>query len=175
MKKLLFLLLFIFSFNFGQTKEFPLKDKDFSAVILNKEMLFEGVISTGIPFKFRFKQVIKNPEKPDIYLVSGTSETEGKQTDFLGELNFTEKYDVKNTPSEMLLFGNFFLVENGKNEHSGMFKGKFRIQTHKDVAAKENFSTLTFKGTWRNYSKTLDYKVWWANFNPSNIEKVIFK
>lgn len=168
-------MLFTFSFSFGQTKEFPLKNEDFSSILVNNEIFYEGIISKDTSFKIKFSCIIKNPEKPNIYLISGLSDVEGNKTTFLGELTFNEKYDVKNNPEQMLLFGDLFFVESGKGEHAGMFKGKVRVQTNKELMEKENFSTITFKGKWKNYSNTLNFDVWWANFEPNDIGKVIFK
>jgi hypothetical protein len=179
MKKYLLFLLFAFSFYFGQTKEFPLKNEDFSSILVNNEMYFEGIISKETPFKIKFTHVIKNPENPDTYLISGLSDVKGNKADFLGELTFKERYDVKNDPGQMLLFGDIFFIENGKDEHAGMFKGKVRIQTGKDLnkelIRKEGFSTISFKGKWKNYSNTLNFDVWWTNYEPDDMTKVIFK
>jgi hypothetical protein len=175
MKKLAFLLIFAFTLTFGQSKEFPLKNEDFSEIILNKQMIFDGKILKDSPFKLKFENVLKNPEKPDIYLVSGSSDVEGNKSEFLGEMIFSEKHDVKGSADQMLVFGDFYFIEKKSGEHSGVFKGKFRIQTGKNLKAKDGFSTITFKGKWKNYSGNLDFDVWWANFIPSDISKVIFK
>lgn len=175
MKKVLYFLLFAFSISFGQVKEFPLKNEDFSDVILNKQVNFEGIILKDSAFKLKFENVVKNPEKPNVYLVSGFSDVEGNKSDFLGEMIFNEKYDVKGSVDQMLVFGDFYFIEKKSGEHSGIFKGKFRIQVNKDLKPAEKFSTITFKGKWKNYSNTLDFDVWWANFVPTDISKVIFK
>ena len=175
MKKILFFLLLAYSFSFGQVKEFPLKGEDFSEVILNKHSNFEGIILKDSPFRLNFGNVVKNPEKPNVYLVSGSSDVDGNKSDFLGEMTFNEKYDVKGSADQMLVFGDFYFIENKSGEHSGIFKGKFRIQVNKDLKPVEKFSTVTFKGKWKNYSNTLDFDVWWANFVPTDISKVVFK
>ena len=177
MGRSLMFLLFVYSLYFGQAKEFPLKHEDFSRVVINKEVFFEGIISKETPIKLKLNGVVKNPEKPNIYLVSGFSDVEGSKAEFLGELIFNEKYDVKDQPDQMLVFGDFYLIETRSGEHSGTFKGKFRIQTHKNLNAdiKETFSTLTFKGKWENYVNTLEFDVGWANYNPNDISKVVFK
>lgn len=175
MRRYLIFLLFAFSFSFGQTKEFPLKSEGFSSILLNNEMYFGGVTSKETPFKIKFTHVIKNPEKPDTYLISGVTDVEANKTDFLGELTFHERHDVKNTPDQMLLFGDIFFIENGKDQHTGTFKGKVRVQTDKELIKERGFSTITFKGKWKNYSNTLNFDVWWANYEPNDITKVIFK
>lgn len=175
MKKLVFFLIFAFSLTFGQSKEFPLKNEDFSEIVLNKQIFFEGEILKDSAFKLKFENIMKNPEKPNVYLVSGTSDVEGNKSEFLGEMIFREKHDVKESADQMLVFGDFYFIENKSGEHSGVFKGKFRIQTSKNIKSIDGFSTITFKGKWKNYSGNLDFDVWWANFVPSDISKVIFK
>src|SRR5690606_208795 len=103
MGRSLIFLLFVYSFYFGQAKEFPLKHEDFSNVVINKEVFFEGIISKETPIKLKLNGVVKNPEKPNIYLVSGFSDVEGSKAEFLGELIFNEKYDVKDQPDQMLV------------------------------------------------------------------------
>jgi hypothetical protein len=175
MKKILLFLVFAYSFSFGQTKEFPLKNEDFSEIVLNKQAYFEGIILKDSVFKLKFANIVKNPEKPNVYLVSGSSDVDGSQAEFLGEMIFNEKYDVKGEADQMLLFGDFYFIEKKSGEHSGIFKGKFRIQANKDLKIVQKFSTITFKGKWKNYSGNLDFDVWWANFTPTDISKVIFK
>ncbi|WP_054509662.1 hypothetical protein [Chryseobacterium sp. ERMR1:04] len=176
MKKYLLFLLFASTIIFGQAKEFPLKNEDFSQIVLNKQIYFEGEISKESPFKLKFENIVKNPDKPNMYFVSGLTEVEGNQAKFLGEMIFTEKYDVRDSPDKMLVFGDFNLIENKSGEHSGIFKGKFRMQINKDLKPlNENFSTITFKGKWKNYTGNLDFDVWWANYTPTNISKIIFK
>ena len=175
MKKYLLFLLFAFSVHFGQTKEFPLKNEDFSKLLMNDETAFAGTISTDeTVIRLRIEKANKNPERQEQYFVSGYSDVEGNKSPFSGEIIFTQKYNVKNDPESMLVFGDFTLKELGSGEHSGVFTGKVRIQTQKDQT-KENGTTLTFKGKWKNYSGNLDFDVWWANFQPKDLSKVIFK
>lgn len=175
MKKVLFFLLFAFSFSFGQVKEFPLKDEDFSAFLMNYETPFYGEISTSkTVIQVRIQKATKNPNKKEQYFVSGYSDVEGNKSYFSGEIIFTQKYNVNNEPNDMLVFADFTMKELGSDKHSGEFKGKLRIQTLKKIT-KESKATVTFKGKWKNYSDTLYFDVWWANFVPTDISKVIFK
>lgn len=175
MKKYLLFLLFASSFFFGQTKEFPLKNEDFSKLLMNDETAFVGTISTNEKvLRLRIEKANKNPKREEQYFVSGYSDVEGNKTNFSGEIIFTQKYNVNNEPDQMLVFGDFVLKELNSGEHSGIFSGKIRIQTKKDQS-KEGGSTLTFRGKWKNYSGNLDFDVWWANFSPNDISKVIFK
>jgi hypothetical protein len=175
MKKVLLFLIFAYSFSFGQSKEFPLKNEDFSHLLMNEETPFYGTISTQeTVIKLRIEKAAKNPKRQEQYLVSGYSDVEGNKSNFSGEIVFTQKYNVKDLPDEMLVFGDFTLKELDSGEHSGIFTGKVRIQTLK-LMTKDTNATLTFKGKWKNYSGNLDFDVWWANFSPNDISKVIFK
>ncbi len=177
MKKLLlfFLAIFAVSLSFAQVKKFPLENENFSEVVLNKKMNFEGLMTGNVPFKLSFDSVFKNPEKPASYFIAGQSEIDGNTSDFLGEMVFTEKYDVKGSPDQMLVFGNFYFVGGESRNNSGTFRGKFRIQLTRDLNSIEKFSTLTFKGKWKSDAGAADIDVWWANYTPADISKVIFK
>ncbi|MCW3161681.1 hypothetical protein [Chryseobacterium oryctis] len=175
MKNYLLLLLLVFSFSFGQTKEFPLKNEDFSNYLMNYETPFYGTISTKeTVIKLKIEKAVKNPKKAEQYLVSGYSDVDGNKAKFSGQIVFTQKYNVNGEPNDMLVFGDFVLNEDGFGEHVGTFKGKLRIQTPKRIT-KESRATVTFKGNWKNNSGNLDFDVWWANFVPNDISKVIFK
>ncbi|WP_139166261.1 hypothetical protein [Chryseobacterium soldanellicola] len=152
-----------------------MKNEDFSHLLMNKETPFYGTISTQeTVIKLRIEKAAKNPERQEQYFVSGYSDVEGNKSKFSGEIIFTQTFNVKNLPEDMLVFGDFTLKELDSGEHSGIFKGKLRIQTVK-LMTKDTNATLTFKGKWTNYSKTMDFDVWWANFSPTDISKVIFK
>lgn len=175
MKKLLLFLIFAFSFSFGQVKEFPLKHEDFSSFLMNYETPFHGRISTNeTVIKLRIEKAVKNPKKEEHYLVSGYSDIDGHKSDFSGEIIFTQKYNVNNEPDDMLVFGDFVLKELNSGENSGVFTGKIRIQTAK-IITKETKGGVTCKGKWKNHSGNLDFDVWWANFVPNDISKVVFK
>ncbi|WP_294250429.1 hypothetical protein [uncultured Chryseobacterium sp.] len=174
-KWLLLLLPLSFSLSFGQVKEFPLKSENFSEVVLNKKMNFEGFIRKDIPFRLSFNYVVRNPEKQASYFVAGQYGAEGSTSEFLGEMVFTEKYDVKGDPDQMLVFGDFFFAGGKSATGSEMLKGKFRIQVNKNIQLAERFSTLTFRGKRKNGAGTAEAEVWWANYNPADISKVVFK
>lgn len=177
MKKTLLLVLLAFScsFSFGQSNSFPLKNEDFSTLLMNGGTPFHGIISADEKvIKFRIQNAAKNPEKQEQYFVSGDSDVDGTVTDFSGEITFTQKYNVKDLPDEMLVFGDFIMKEAGSGEHSGIFTGKLRIQTLKKVS-KDSKGGLTFKGKWKNHAGNLDFDAWWANFVPTDISKVVFK
>lgn len=177
MKRLLLFLIPVltFSLSFGQISS-VIKDADFSAFLMNYETPFHGTISDSeTVIKLRVEKATKNPQKPEQYFVSGYSEVEeGNKTDFSGEITLTQKYNVKDLPDEMLVFGDFILKEQKSGEHSGVFTGKVRIQAPK-VITKESRAGITCRGQWKSYSGNLDYEVWWANFVPKDISKVIFK
>lgn len=178
MKKfLLFFLFTVFSFCFGQSSNnFPLKNEDFSAFLMNYETPFQGTVSDSeTVIKVRIEKAVKNPDRQEQYFLSGYSEVkEGNRTKFSGEITFTQKYSVKDLPDEMLVFGDFVLKETESGEHSGVFTGKIRIQAQK-VITKTSRATVTWKGRWKNYPGNLDFEVWWGNFVPTDISKVIFK
>lgn len=178
MKRLLLFFLFaVSSFCFGQSpNNFPMKNEDFSAFLMNYETPFHGTISDSeTVIKVKIEKAAKNPERQEQYFVSGYSEVkEGNMTRFSGEIIFTQKYNVKDLPDEMLVFGDFVLKETESGEHSGVFTGKIRIQSQK-VITKSSRAGVTWKGKWKNYSGNMDFEVWWANFVPTDISKVIFK
>lgn len=175
MKKILLFLVFAYSFSFGQSKEFPLKNEDFSDFLMNYGTPFHGTISAKeTVIKLRIEKATKNLKKQEQYFVSGYSDVEGNKSNFSGEITFTQKYNVKDEPNDVLVFGDFVMKETGSGEHSGVFTGKVRIQSPKKIT-KESRAGVTFKGKWKNYSGNLDFDVWWANFVPTDISKVIFK
>ncbi|WP_148285328.1 hypothetical protein [Flavobacterium sp. B17] len=176
MKKFLLFLVFAFSLCFGQSSNLPMKNADFSAFLMNYETPFHGTISNAeTVIKLRIEKVQNNSGRPEQYFVSGYSEVEeGNRTNFSGEIIFTQKYNVKDLPDEMLVFGDFVLKELNSGEHSGVFTGKIRIQSPK-VITKTSRAGVTCRGKWKNYSGNLDYDVWWANFVPKDISKVVFK
>jgi hypothetical protein len=177
MKKivLFFLTAFAFSLSCAQVKEFPLKHEDFSPFLLNGKTPFYGEISTDkAEIKLQIEKAVKNPDKPEQYLVSGHSEVAGTKSGFSGEIIFTQRFNVNNAPEEMLVFADFTIKESGSGEHSGIFTGKARMQMAK-LITKDSRASVTFKGKWKNYPGTLDFEVWWANFVPKDISKVVFK
>lgn len=177
MRRLLsfFLLVCAFSFSFAQVKEFPLKHEDFSPFLLNGKTPFYGEISTDkAEIKVQIEKAVKNPDKPEQYLVSGHSEVAGTKSGFSGEIIFTQRFNVNDAPEEMLVFADFTMKELGSGEHSGIFTGKVRMQMAK-LLTKDSRATVTFKGKWKNYPGTLGFGTWWANFVPKDISKVVFK
>lgn len=177
MKKIVFFFFMAFSLSlsFAQVKEFSLKHEDFSPFLLNGETPFYGEISTGkAEIKLQIEKAVKNPAKPEQYSVSGYSEVGGNKSGFSGEITFTQRFNVNNQPDEMLVFADFVMKESGSGEHSGIFNGKARMQMAK-LITKDSRATVTFKGKWKNYSGTLDFEAWWANFVPKDISKVVFK
>lgn len=177
MKKLLAFIVSVltFSLTLGQVSS-TIKDADFSAFLMNYETPFHGAISDSeTAIKLKVEKATKNPQRPEQYFVSGYSEVEeGNKTGFSGEITFTQKYNVKDLPDEMLVFGDFVLKEQKSGEHSGVFTGKIRIQSPK-VITKTGRAGVTCRGQWKNYSGNLDYEVWWANYVPKDISKVVFK
>ncbi len=181
MKKTLLLFIFAFSFSFyfgqsnGNGNNFPLKNEDFSFMLMNSGTPFHGIISADEKvIKLRIQNAAKNPEKQEQYFVSGYSDVDGTVTDFSGEIIFTQKYNVKDLPDEMLVFGDFIMKEAASGEHAGIFMGKLRIQTLKKMS-KDSKGGVTFKGKWKNYAGNPESEVWWANFVPTDISKVVFK
>ena len=175
MKKILFFLVFLCSFSFAQVKEFPLKNEDFSAFLTNYKTPFYGEISTEkAVIQVQIEKAVKNPDKPEQYTISGYSEVEGNKSGFSGEITFTQRFNVNNQSDEMLVFADFTMKEIGSGEHSGIFTGKLRMQMAKQIT-QQSRATVTFKGKWKNYSGTLDFEAWWANFVPKDISKVVFK
>jgi hypothetical protein len=168
---------FAFALSFGQSNSFPLKHEDFSVLLMNYETPFHGTISEDEKvIKLKIDKAVKNPEKQEQYFVSGYSDVDGTVTPFSGDITFTQRYNVKDLPDEMLVFGDFVMKEpkSESGTHSGIFSGKVRIQTMKNMT-KESKGGVTFKGKWKNYSGNLDFEAWWANFVPTDISKVIFK
>ncbi len=173
-KTIFLLLVFAFAISFGQSNTFPLKHEDFSALLMNYETPFHGMISADEKvIKLKIDKAVKNPEKQEQYFVSGYSDVDGTVTSFSGEITFTQRYNVKDLPDEMLVFGDFVMKEPESGTHSGIFSGKVRIQTFKRIT--ETKGGVTFRGKWKNYSGNLDFEVWWANFVPTDISKVVFK
>lgn len=172
---LFFLAVFAFSLSFAQVKEFPLKHEDFSLFLLNGQTPFYGEISADkAEIKVQIEKAVKNPDKPELYFISGYSEVAGTKSGFSGEITFTQRFNVNRAPDEMLVFADFVMKELGSGEHSGIFTGKARMQMAK-LITKDSRATVTFRGKWKNYSGTLDFETWWANFVPKDISKVEFK
>lgn len=175
MKKLIVFLTLAFSWSFGQSNNFPLKHEDFSAFLMNYGTPFHGEISADkAVIKVEIQKAVKNQGKPEQYFISGYSEVEGTRSGFSGEITFTQRFNVSNAPDEMLVFADFAMKEPGSGEHSGNLIGKVRIQTFKKITV-DSRATVTFKGKWKNYPGTLDFDVWWANFVPTDISRVVFK
>ncbi|KAA0128325.1 hypothetical protein FY557_09960 [Chryseobacterium sp. SN22] len=93
----------------------------------------------------QIEKAVKNPDKPEQYLVSGYSEAAGAKSDFSGEITFTRRFNVNHAPDEMLVFADFIMKEWGSGKHSGIFTGKARMQMAR-LITKDSRATVTFKG-----------------------------
>jgi len=83
------LLLFSPFFTFyAQSNDFPLKHQDFSKIILNEKLGFEGDIAKE-KLEIKFETVSKDTKKPENYLVKGTYSLNGKKLECSGKLTFT--------------------------------------------------------------------------------------
>ncbi|CAD7797247.1 hypothetical protein CHRY9390_00135 [Chryseobacterium aquaeductus] len=173
MKIFLFLLFPFFTF-YAQTNNFPLKDKDFSRIILNEKLGFEGEILDG-KIEVIFVEVIKDSRKTENYSVKGTYTVNGKTLTCSGKLTFNHVFNVKDQPDQMLVFGDFYLNGTQPDIDDGIFKGKFRIQTTKELNSVNKSSNTTFKGVFENFESGKKVDFWFANFYHSDISKVIFK
>ncbi len=151
-----------------------MKNRDFSKIILNEKLGFDGKINEQ-KVDVRFLAVSKDPKKPENYLVKGVYTLNGKTLPCSGRLTFRSLFNVKDLPKEMLLFGDFKLNGTQPDIDEGTFKGKFRIQTMKNINERGNYSSTTFKGIWTRTYKGKDSEVWFSNFSHDDISKVIFK
>ena len=88
-KMIRLLLLFSPFFTFyAQSNDFPLKHQDFSKIILNEKLGFEGDIAKE-KLEIKFETVSKDTKKPENYLVKGTYSLNGKKLECSGKLTFT--------------------------------------------------------------------------------------
>lgn len=172
--KILLFLFFPFINFYAQTNDFPLKNQDFSKILLNENLGFDGKIADE-KIEVRFTSVVKDLKKPEIYFVKGIYITNGKTLSYEGEFTFNYVFNVKDLPDNLLIFGNFQLNGNQPDIDDGFFKGKFRIQTLKNENERGNFSSTTFKGIWKNLDSGKESDVWFSNFSHNDISKVIFK
>lgn len=173
MKIIIFLLFPFFSF-YAQTNDFPLKNEDFSKIILNEKLGFDGEMNEA-KIDVKFLTVIKDFKKPENYLVKGVYTFNGKTLTCDGKLTFNYVFNVKNLPEDMLMFGDFYLNGTQPDSDDGVLKGKFRIQTMKNEKERGNYSTTTFKGKFTYLDSGKESEVWFSNFSHTDISKVIFK
>lgn len=172
--KILLFLFFPFITFYAQTNDFPLKNQDFSKILLNEKLGFDGKIADE-KIDVRFTSVFKDLKKPEIYFVKGIYTTNGKTLSYEGKLTFNYVFNVKDLQDNLLIFGDFQLNGNQLDIDDGFFKGKFRIQTLKNENERGNFSSTTFKGIWKNLDSEKESDVWFSNFSHNDISKVIFK
>jgi hypothetical protein len=173
MKTILLLFFPLFTF-YAQTNDFPLKDQDFSRIILNEKLGFDGEMDGG-KIDVKFLSVVKDSKKPENYMVKGVYSLHGKTLTCLGKLTFNYVFNVKDLPDLMLVFGDFYLNGTQPDTDDGVFKGKFRIQTTKKTNGVSKYSNTTFKGVFENYESGKKKDCWFANFYHTDISKVIFK
>jgi hypothetical protein len=173
MKTILLLFFPLFTF-YAQTNDFPLKDEDFSKILLNEKLGFDGKIYDS-KIDVKFETVSKDAKKSENYLVKGIYTLNGKTLTCSGQLTFNYVFNVKDHPNEMLVFGDFQLNGTQPDIDDGFFKGKFRIQTRKNLRDRGNYSTTTFKGIFTNLESGKESVVWFSNFSHDDISTVIFK
>lgn len=173
MKTILFILFPFFTF-YAQSNDFPLKNEDFSKIILNEKLGFDGEMNNA-KIDVKFLSVLKDSKKPEIYLVKGIYTLNGKTLTCSGKLTFNYVFNVKDSPDLMLVFGDFQLNGTQPDIDDGVFKGKFRIQTTKEMNSVSKFSNTTFKGVFENFESGKKMDFWFANFYHNDITKVIFK
>lgn len=172
--KILLLLFFPFITFYAQTNNFPLKDQDFSKILLNEKLGFDGEID-GMKIDVKFETVSKDGKKPENYLLKGVYTLNGKTLTCAGKLTFNYVFNVNDRADEMLVFGDFHLNGTQPDLDDGFFKGKFRIQTRKDINKRGNYSSTTFKGIYTNLESGKESEAWFSNFSHDDISKVIFK
>lgn len=172
--KIIVLLFFPFFTFYAQANNFPLKDQDFTKIILNEKLGFNGEINGG-KVDVKFETASKDAKKPEEYLVKGVYSLNGKTLTCTGKMTFNFVFNVKDQPDEMLVFGDFQLNGTQPDIDDGFFKGKFRIQTRKDVNERGNYSTTTFKGIYTNLESGKESEMWFSNFSHDDISKLIFK
>lgn len=171
----IFLFLFFFSLNFyAQSNNFPLKEQDFTKIIFNEKLGFDGDID-GEKVDVRFETVTKDPKNPENYAVKGIFTTNGKTLTCKGKLTFNSVYNMKDHPEQMIVFGDFYLSGTQPDHNDGIFKGKFRIETMKDQNQRGNYSITTFKGVWENFETGKELDFWFGNFTHTDLSKVVFK
>lgn len=175
MTKILFFFLLFPFFNFSaQSNDFPLKNEDFSKIISNADLGFDGKIDEG-SIDVKFVNISRDSKKPENYFVKGIYTLNGKKLTCSGKLTFNYVFNVKDLPNEMLVFGDFELKGTQPDVDDGFMKGKFRIQTMKNPNDRGNHSNTTFKGIWTNLESGKESEVWFSNFSHNDISKVIFK
>lgn len=170
----LFVLLFLFRVFAAQSNDFPLKNEDFTKIIHNEGLGFDGKINEQ-SIDVKFINITKDSKKPENYFVKGIYTLNGKQLTCSGKLTFNYIFNVKDLPEQMLLFGDFSLNGTQPDVDDGFMKGKFRIQTMKNKKNRGNYSTTTFKGVWTNLESGKESEVWFSNFSHDDISSVKFK
>lgn len=167
-------MLFPFLNSYAQSNEFPLKNEDFSKIVLNQKLGFDGKMNDD-KIDVKFLSVIKDSKKSESYVVKGVYTLHGKTLTCAGKLTFNYVFNVKDSPDLMLVFGDFYLNGTQPDIDDGVFKGKFRIQTAKEIKNVHKFSNTTFKGVFENFESGKKVDFWFANFYHTDISKVIFK
>lgn len=175
MKYLLILFLGISAgFSSQVQNTFPYKNEDLTSRIHNKDTFYAGEADKDKIYKIKFNSVKKRVQKPERYLVDGITDFEGKLTPFKREIIFKEKFNVKDEPDSVLLFGDFNFEEQSEEEHPGIFKGKIRVQTGREITTTHDDASVTFKGEFKKGENEI-HQIWFSNFTPHNIDKVIFR
>ena len=133
-----------------------------SSVWLNKHQVYNGTIGpekTALKLKIDLSSQDKKNDQE--YFVSGYSIVENNKSNFEGKLKITLYKDGKKSGK---VFGEYELLEEPKDKHSGVFKGKF-IYTFKwnKKTQKVESPYMQFVGTWQNYQKNLNYQTNWNN------------
>lgn len=170
---ILFLLFPLFTC-FAQSNTFPLRNEDFSRIILNEKLGFDGKMEED-KIDVKFTSVEKDLKKPENYMVTGVFTVNGKTLTCSGKLTFNYVFNVKDSADQILLFGDFYLNGTQPDIEDGIFKGKFRIQTNKERDSVSKSSNTTFKGIFENFESGKKMDFWFANFYHTDISKVIFK
>ena len=174
MKYIFILFLGISTFLSAQVQNsFPYKNLDLSEQLLNKDTFYEGQVNKEEVYKIKLESVTKDLQKPERYLVNGVTEFEGKLKKLEGEIIFKEKFKVRDSVDEILLFGDFNFKEKTA-EDPGTFKGKIRIQTDETLVKSSTAGNVTFKGALEKEDGEID-QLWFGNFFHNDIDKVIFR
>ena len=155
MKKLFLIFILISQFAFSQMP-------NISTIWMNNSKPFIGYISgEEAPLKLKINTSEQDKKNDQEYFVSGYSLVEKNYSKFEGKIKITKYKAGKKRNS---IFGEYELVEENKNPHSGKFNGKFIytfIWNSKTQKIEQQF--LEFSGIWKSYDGKLEYKTNWKN------------
>lgn len=168
-------------------------DYDFSEIWLKAQNLnVLGVIGKNHQrLKIKFTEVFKNPEVGKEYSVFGKSCVKGVICDFQGTMTLKtikevkdlhygvdNEYENKGIKSQGILIGEYHIIENIEQKHSGIFKGTFYSKWYLDKDSKIKYDDIEiysdgymnnqFVGFWSKHNSTNYKNCNWGDFRIMN-------